>query len=387
MRHRLAILAITAAASSLAYADTTIGPITIYGKVDVSYDEIKTGSATDGTAGVTQGRVASNTTYIGFKGQEDFSGGLAGVWQIESTVLAGDSSENGTTNNGYLGTRNTYLGLASSRYGTILGGRYDTPYKLSTRLLDQFFDGIADNRSIMGGGTFNNSAATSFDNRQDDVIAYISPSLQGVTLIAAHTNLNVTAATASSTQNKSATSLAAWYSANNIYATIAYEAHDNLGTLSGSPATEENESATKIGLGYTLASVFSLAGEYEKTSDNQGANNTDRYGHHAFYVGGRYYLAPTYYFKAAYTQAGSEASAANTGAKQLSLGFDHDLSSTTAAYVLYSRIDNQSAATYSFANVSSAGLGAPVNESTTSSTLTGPGASPTVVAVGLRKTF
>ena len=411
MQKQFFVLAVAAVISVPAVADVQVGPVIIYGKADLSYDQVKTGVATNGTPGISQSRVSSNSTYIGFKGQEGFEGGVAVVWQIESTVLAGNSGGNGTTNNGYLGTRNTYLGLASADVGTVLAGRYDTPYKLSTRRLDQFTDGIADNRSIMGGGTITkfagtalapvngftsttyNGALTSFDNRQDNAIAYISPSWSGVTVAVVHANLSVGSATqinspasAAGTNNQSITSMAVWYDANGVFATAAYEVHDNFGFVSAALPVQIGESAAKVGFGYTRAGIFSLGVEAERTSDNAGPNNSNLLGHNAYYVGGRYYFTPANYVKIAYARAGSESGVAKTGARQISLGFDHDLSKTTAVYVLYSQISNEANAAYSFANVASASTGGS-SGSATSSTLTGAGASPSVLAVGLRKTF
>jgi predicted porin len=162
-----------------AVADTA--NVNVYGNFDVSYDSIDTGTATNGTHGTTSNRVSSNTSFIGVKGSVDASDGLSAIWQVESLVNVGDAAANGThsgatTNNGigYLGSRNTFAGLKSDSYGTVFAGRNDTPYRLSTRRFNVFDRGIADNRSILGGS--NVAAKSSFDGRQDQVVAYVSPS-------------------------------------------------------------------------------------------------------------------------------------------------------------------------------------------------------------------
>jgi len=199
------LFAVIAAVSAPAFADTP--NVNVYGNFDVSYDSIKTGASTKGVTGTTSNRVSSNTSFLGVKGSVDAGDGLSAIWQVESLIDIGDAAANGTINGvnsgiGYLGNRNTYAGLKSDSYGTVLAGRYDTPYRLSTRRLDVFDRGIADNRSILGGypatkasGTIPaapGTAGASFDGRQDQVLAYISPNLGGVTIAAAHVNLNQT---------------------------------------------------------------------------------------------------------------------------------------------------------------------------------------------------
>ena len=63
MQKKIIALAIAAAISAPAFADTS--NVTVYGVADVSYDSIKTGTATAGTAGITSNRVSSNSTRIG----------------------------------------------------------------------------------------------------------------------------------------------------------------------------------------------------------------------------------------------------------------------------------------------------------------------------------
>ena len=165
MQKKIIALAIAAAISAPAFADTS--NVTVYGVADVSYDSINTGTS-GGNAGKTgvlgaataaniQGarsnRVSSNSSRLGVKGSEDLGDGLTAVWQIESLINIGDATgtSGSASTGGAIGNRNTFLGLSSATAGTVVLGRHDTPYKIATRAYDLFTDGIADNRSIMGG--------------------------------------------------------------------------------------------------------------------------------------------------------------------------------------------------------------------------------------------
>lgn len=179
MQKKLIALAVAAAFSAPAFADNA--NFTFYGTADLSYDMVNTGTAANGTKGTTKRVVSSNVSKFGFKGAEDLGGGLAAVWQIEQQINIDDAAKN------TFASRNTFAGLKGD-FGTVLLGIHDTPYKLTTRKLDVFGDSIADNRALLGGIT-GTSAAAAFDGRQNNVLAYISPAMSGLTAAIAAVNL------------------------------------------------------------------------------------------------------------------------------------------------------------------------------------------------------
>lgn len=366
---KLIVVALAAATfSSPALAET--GNVSIYGTADMSFDFINTGDAANGSAGVSKNAVSSNVSKLGFKGSEGLGDGLSAIWQIEQQI-------NMDNTGGTFATRNTFAGLKSDNAGTVLLGRHDTPYKLATRKLDVFGDNIADNRALLGAVS-GKSAAAAFDGRQPDVIAYISPAMSGFTGAIAYVNLNeaaTTAATATNfaTQGKaSALSLAGMYDAAPFYGSLGYEDH-KLDTVRAGG----KESAWKLGLGYTM-DAFTLGFAYEKTSDNLTvATGANRYGHNAYYLSGQFKFGSDA-VKFAYGKAGQLASSANTGANQYSLGYDHGLSKRTKLYALYSRLSNQSAASYGFSQSTATAGNATIN---------GVGASPSVFSFGMKHSF
>lgn len=145
-RNKILAAAIVAAFSIPLHASADTANVNVYGKLDLSYDLINTGTS-GANSGITSGRVSSNTSLFGLKGSQDLGEGLSGIWQVETTLNVGNGGSAGVG----LGTRNTFAGLSSASAGTVLLGRYDTSYKISTRRLDVFADGIADNRSLLGG--------------------------------------------------------------------------------------------------------------------------------------------------------------------------------------------------------------------------------------------
>lgn len=381
MQKKIIALALAAAFSAPVFADNS--NVTIYGVANVSYDIVNTGSDTAGKAGFSSNKVSSNTSRLGLKGAEDLGDGLSAIWQIEQKIDLDNAG-------GTFATRNTFAGLKNESAGTVLLGRHDTPYNLSTRKLDLFADGIADNRSILGGGrsTAANTlpaAATatvgaSFDGRQPDVVAYISPNLNGFTGAAAYV-AGAEGQTASTQTKGNAWSLAGWYNADALYASLGYEVH-NIGNAPGTvgntalPAgISKKESAWKLGLSYKI-DAFTANFAYERITDNFGATGANVLGHNAYYLGGKYAFGNDA-VKLAYSKAGSNATA-NTGASQVSVGYDHSLSKRTTVYAQYTQLHNDAAAVYL---LSSNGTGAPPAATGTA------GSKPSAFSFGLKHTF
>ncbi len=375
MQKKIIALAIAAAISAPAFADTS--NVTVYGKADLSYDSIKTGTATNGTAGTTSNRVSSNTTLIGLKGSEDLGDGLSAIWQVESLILVGNTAGVAATttaaSNAQIGNRNTFLGLSSASAGTVVMGRHDTPYKISTRAYDVFGDGIADSRALTGGGV---AAAASFDGRQDQVVAYISPKLGGVaTLAVGYVNLAPLDNVATQAKN-SAVSVAGMFDIGSGFgAALAYEAHD-FGAAGVTAATKEK--ATKIGASYTMDAI-NVNFAYEKTSDDLAALAANKNGHSDYYLSGKYSLTANDAIKLAYTKANTINGLTGTDAKQVTIGYDHVLSKRTSVYALYTKLSNGTAASYVLGSGTSSVGGA--------TTIAGAGASPSALAFGMKHTF
>ncbi len=387
MQKKIIVLAIAAALTpAMALADTA--NVTIYGTVDASYDFVTTGSGSR-AAGVSEQRVSGNQSYVGLKGSSDLGGGLSAVWQAEGKI--------NLDGNGYSFDRDTFAGLSSTSMGTVRIGRMGSPYKMSTRKQDVFADSIADNRSLMGGvaaasgigAALNNSWPSSggdvtstvssyaaFDGRNSQTLAYTSPSFSGVTINAAL--INYTAANKLSTDAKArGTSLAAMYDVAPFYGTVAYEVH-NFSNM-GADMTDTKEDAVKFGLGYAM-DQFAVNFVYEKTKDDIGTNYwgfTNVVGHNAMTLNGKFNVSSTDAIKAAYTKAGTLGTSvwySDSGAKQISVGYDHSMSKATTVYAIYTKLSND-------ANVSYALFGGGTNSNYWD------GSSPSAVSLGLKHAF
>jgi len=379
MQKKIIALAIAAAfAAPAAFADTS--NVTVYGVANVSYDMTKTGAVAAANS-FSSNKVSSNTSRLGFKGTEDLGDGLSAIWQIESLIQIDGQTAGGNT----LANRNTFAGLSSKTAGTALLGRHDTPYNISNRKYDLFADGLADNRSIMGGGA---RAGASFNGRQPNVVAYISPAMSGLTGAIAYV-AGAEGQTLSTQTKGSAWSLAALYGNGPISANFGYEVHD-IGNATGTLGVAGivgtvKETAWTISGGYKV-DAFELNAIYEKTSDNFGGQaalgtgalvaGSNVLGHRAYYLSGKYNVTASDAVKLAYANAGSGA-AINTGATQISLGYDHSLSKRTTVYAAYTKLSNDTVGVYA---LSANGTGAPVG-------IAGTGSKPSAISLGMKHTF
>lgn len=354
MKKTLIALAV-AALPMAAQADTS--NVTVYGQMNVSLDLLRTNDAT-ASADTSLNRVSSNSSRIGFKGTEDLGNGMAANFQIEETIGVDGSAAWGASQ------RNTYVGLSGKSWGEVRIGNHDTPYKMATGNLDIFADTAADYNSIIGAN--NATGAVNFDERATNTIAYISPNLSGFTAAVAWVAAEEDGNGAAS--NKSAYSLAGMYANGPIFASLAYERYANGANVSSASNTDK---ATKIGFGYNFGDAkVGFIWENNDTTEAASAKDRSAYGVNVAYTMG------TNVLKAAYLVAKDGNDANDTGAKNLSIGVDHNMSKRTAVYALYTKTSNNTGATYNVGG----GQGGDFN------TVTG-GEDPSIISFGMKHSF
>jgi predicted porin len=416
-------IAVMLAVSGPAFAAVS-NTIALYGQANVSYDTINTGSTIGSSAadGISSGRLASNSSHIGLRGSSELGKDWKAVVQAEVTLgtdtgasgCQAPDAETPTKSSRWkcFFDRNTYLGLSNTDYGTLLAGRHDTPYKMATRRLDVFADGIADNRSLMGTtilgganrqlalGVYSNPVvAETFDARLSNLFLYMSPRLGSFSMALGYSNLTESN-TFDSQPSRNAMSLAAMYEQGPIYATIAYEDHTTSEKDTLNIDHFKTVKATKMGLGYKLG-ILDVGFVYEKSRDDfgnlnpydadpnsvaynpcgemqEGANCS---GHGTVYLSAKLHFTRDDAIKLAYTKAGQVgASSTDTGALQFGVGLDHDFNERTTGYFLYSSLKNDNLVRYGLSTASTSG------DNSVNPTGIG-GASPSVLSIGLKHSF
>lgn len=380
MQKKLIAIAIAAAlAPAAAMADATV-----YGRVHLSVDSYS-GNAGDTTTGTQNGlNLTSNSSRLGFKGSESLAGGLTGVFQIETGINAGTSTQFGDA-------RDTYLGVAGG-FGTVIAGRL--PLANQWAYDANFFgDKVGDAATFARGG-FGGNGLLAVPGRVDRAIAYVSPSLGGVTVLAAfvpNTQQSLGMSQASANKQSSYT-LRASYDSNGIFAAgslasigvAGVEISD--GSTAGVPANLGAITAAKDG----KVTITSLAGGYDFGMGNvrgqwvqskaDAAAATAEVKQTVLLVGGKIKLSDDDSVSVQFAKAGdlslAGSTVTDTGGSLMAVGFDHSMSKDTTVYAAFAKASNKTASAFDVANFGHGGVGAPaVNKS------------PSAISVGMARNF
>jgi predicted porin len=242
---------------SLAIAAALVSPVaamadaTIYGKVRQALEKVD-----NELTGADDIEINDYTSRLGVKGSEDLGNGLTAVYKIEYGVkISTNPGGNEFAGDGGLSARNAFVGLAGG-FGTFVIGRHDTPLKLTTQSLDYFADTAVDNNA--------NYTEYLQDRRADGTIAYISPSLAGLTAAVAL----VPGENSEADGIADAYSVAAMYSNGGIYAALGYEAAD--GNIDAIGVDGADLTQIRFGAGYD-GGMFKVGFVVETvTADNPG---------------------------------------------------------------------------------------------------------------------
>ena len=388
MNKRMIAIAVAAALVPAA----AMAEVTVYGRGHLSVDSYS-GNAGDSTTGTKNGlNLTSNSSRLGFKGAEDLAGGMKGVFQLETEVAA-QGSDGGTSLLG--GQRDTYLGVAGG-FGTVIAGRL--PLANQWAYDANFFgDKVGDAAEFAGGG-FGGNGLLGVPGRVSRAIAYVSPSLGGVTVLAAF--VPNTQQSLSGTQNaankQSSYTLRGSYDTNGIFAAASIA---NIG-VAGVTISDGATAGIPVALGVIAAAkdgkvtITSLAGGYDFGMGNVRAqwvqSKADKAAATAevkqtvIVVGGKFKLNDADSISAQYAKAGDLSLAGNTvtktGATLLAVGYDHALSKNTTVYVAYSKVSNNDNAQFSGTGYGHGGVGAPGFDA-------GKATSPSALSVGLTRDF
>lgn len=363
---------VASGATSNSSLSTTVGgaTVTLYGFADLSAD-----TGRDGKQSVSQ--VSSNLSYIGVKANKELGAtGLTAIAQVETLAnISGTPTETSG-----LGSRNSFVGV-KGRFGALMLGKNDTPYKRATAAMDPFASSVGDYNAIMGNtggdlraefdarlphsiffdsaklGGFSVNALFSpgqkFDNlansdkyafsQGEKVCAGATPGSSGSLPDSQNASAisSGTAPFATSCNDgafKNAYSLALNYEAGPLLATAAYEKHSMVDRTGDTGGNIANESAAKIGVTYKFA-TNRLSAIYEKFYRNGGIDPTvNERARSGYYISDVQELGNGFDMMAAWAHAGQTPGGPDFGtiddrANLYTLGLKYRFDKQTAFYV------------------------------------------------------
>ena len=344
MQKKLIALAIAAAASGAAFAQTNVQ---IYGIADVGYvgiDRDDTKFQHNINSGVL------STSRIGFKGAEDLGNGLKAIFTLEYGLLLDNNTGIGASNNNAADARQQFVGLTGG-FGTVVAGR------LQTAGLDFTVAGSALGGST-GIGAVNLVGNDGFPlinavSRANNAVAYISPSFGGVTLALNHARMSETASR-DDLKDNSATLLAANYDGGPLTAGLVYAKNSveknaaapfsisqtTGGIVGGTAASKANSGdSTEWGVraGYDLG-VAKLQAAYQQAKIDQAPGTSDR-KHKRWVISATVPVTAKIAVIGEYAQAKLDQGAGNSDNKNkaFTLASTYSLSKRTTAYAAFAR--------------------------------------------------
>lgn len=243
MQKKLIALAIAAAASGAAFAQTNVQ---IYGIADVGYVGI------DRDNFKYQNNINSgvlSTSRIGFKGAEDLGNGLKAIFTLEYGLLLDQNTGIGASGNSVADARQQFVGLTGG-FGTAVAGRLQTA-GLDFTVAGSALGGAAAIGAVnLVGQAGNNGVAGNIvdgvggpfpllnsSSRANNAVAYISPSFGGLTLAVNHGRVSEEASLTDE-KDSSATLLAANYENGGLSAGVVYGKIDLEQGISKGDSTE-----------------------------------------------------------------------------------------------------------------------------------------------------
>jgi predicted porin len=315
--------------------------VTLYGIIDegLSY----TNNAGHGAAlKMSSGDVLGSR--FGLKGSEDLGGGLSAVFRLENGFNAANGS---LGQGGRLFGRQAYVGLSSTRYGTLtLGRQYDPTSDLFSAM-------------TAAGNWAGNVASSPFDNdnadwdfRVNNSVKYTSPTIAGFSGEAMYAFSN----TAGGFNENRVVSAAGQYQNGGLTAVLGYLQIDHPGLGTSGAVTDDSVfdarkqqnydaavsyrfSKMLVGFAYSHTNVDDPTGSAYFTEPITPANGGTwtSWKFDNFQVNGQYYITPALWAGASYTYTTGhlDTTAGNYQPKwhTASLMLDYDLSKRTSFYI------------------------------------------------------
>lgn len=345
LNKKSAVLAMAAAFSGVAFAQSNV---TVYGVVDAGYVHASgknSAGRNQNFSGIEPGLLGGSR--IGFKGEENLGNGLKAVFVLEYGSLAVDG------NNGITGSRQTWIGLNSSGFGTVaLGRQYAPAYAASGR--NNPFGGSTRHSPLnrltnAGGNTITGDETARINNS----ISYSSPKWSGFSVNAIYGfGETGTDANGLSTSDDGFFGVGLNYANGPLNLDLLFQQRRNYRTASsaatptfttGSPlrttATGDDANEWALMGSYDLK-VVKLFASYQVLDDKNGTSATE--GSNKVWSAG--INVPVFgngSIQLAYAKLDWDRNNSD-GADGWAIGYRHSLSKRTTLYTSYGIIDNNS---------------------------------------------
>lgn len=361
MNKKLIAVAIAGAVAAPAAMAQGSNPVTLYGLMHVSFGSVEAKGATVGASNLSRRyRVTdAGASRLGVRGTEDIGGGTKAFFQIESGLSPDEGAARGV-----LASRNTGVGLQGG-WGSLVLGRWDTPYKLASIGVDPWGDiNLGGYNSVIHGHA-NAGGQGNFDRRENNAVQYWTPNMSG---FQARVHYGANEGKTSSI-NPYTLSFSLGYGKGPL--TVFYSGERHKDSLGGTATAGSRETGNEFGGTFSFGKV-KLGAMYE-TIKRTGPAVSQK--NKAYYVSADVGLAGGHGLRAALGRNKLDGNSSfNTSA--FALGYYINLTKRTSVDLNIAQVKNNSSATNGFGgSFDRAGL------------TVGAGADPRGFTVGVKHTF
>lgn len=351
------LLALGIAAASTLSAQFALADASVYGMLDVSYQQLNEDKASEGAASNTTQvdtyKLLSNASRLGFKGDTSINDSLKVIYKLEYEVAPdGDSSTTakcGSSDCSISGekvkydnefkSRNMYVGLDGD-FGTFLAGKNDTPFKLAQNKVDRFNDLMyGDLRHLFVG-----------ENRIKNILMYTTPEFSGFSASIAGAPGEQDGKDQASNQNHAADAVsgAVQYKVGTFFASIGLD--------NDVQKTDAVRAVVQYGIGdLELGAMYQTAEEHDKGDGLKSNTNSSAiqyktmdsigytYDKQDGYLLSAGYTIGDFVVNAQYAHSTSESADNNNDkdfdASMMGLGLDYKLAKSTKVYTYYAKLE------------------------------------------------
>jgi predicted porin len=324
MNKKLIAVAVAGACVAPAAMAQTANPVTLYGRVHVTLESVE---ASGTSPQVRRQRVSDQASLLGVRGTEDLGAGLKAFFQLETGFKA---DENNTT----FAARNSGVGLQGG-WGSILLGRWDTPYKQVTTAIDPFGDVTLGGYTAGMNGSGVRGTQGQFDRREQNVVQYWSPTFAGVKVMLSYMANEARTATLNPRSNGASIT----YTGGPVY--LGYSYHEFKDIAFGGVTPTKQDANQVVGT-FTFGPVR-LGGAYEEIKRTGGfSKKKDWLGNVVFTFGNNQLIYQ-------HTKAkDGEITGVQPECKIDVIGYQYNFTRRTFFLAQYAKIDNNSTSTCNF---------------------------------------
>ena len=315
-----ACIALSTASASMA-VEVAGDLLHIYGRAHVSIDNSDTDGLNDDVYqdGIS---VSSNSSRVGLKGQYQQV-----IYQIEQEVRIDDSSK------GSFADRNSFIGL-TDRWGSLMVGIYDTPFKSLASEWGIFADTVGDRRAILGAGY---QSGNQLNERAKNMIMYqydIQQAIKIQLMYAVDPEDDGTYAGTVDNNKHEMKGAGLWWNIADITLSIGYE--DWIG-----------HSYIIDGNAYRLAAVWTISNHrigaiYEDINPDV----VNEFSRAAYGMNWRWQFIKDWDLRLQYLVTGNAENTSETGGSNISAGANYKLNNKTNLYLAYTASSNDTNARF-----------------------------------------